>query len=828
MTTTENLLPLDDENIAHITYLSGMYENWFLDYASYVILERAVPALQDGLKPVQRRLLHSMDELEDGRYNKVANIIGNTMKYHPHGDASIGDALVALGQKDLLIDCQGNWGNIFTGDGAAAARYIEARLSPLAKDILFNPKTTTWKLSYDGRNKEPLTLPVKFPLLLAQGVEGIAVGMSCKILPHNFIELLDACIAILKNEAFQLYPDFRTGGQVDVTRYNDGQRGGKVRVRATIEAINKTTLVITDIPFGTNTTSIIESIIAANEKEKIKIKKVEDSTAEKVEIIVHLPAGISTEKAIDALYACTDCEVSISINACNIYDNKPNFTSVSAIIKENVELTQELLTQELEIEKKEVQQKLHLALLEKIFIQNKIYTSIEQCESYEEVLLTIEKDLQPYAHLLAQPISKEDVEHLTEIKIKRISKFDTNKAEENLANLQNRITEINTHLSTIVNYTIEYFKKLKTKYSKGKERKTILKTFDTIDVTQVVVNNEKLYVNRTEGFIGYGMKKDEYVCECSNIDEVIVIQEDGRMLITKIADKHYVGKDILHVHTFKRNDENTVYSVIYVDGETKRLWAKRFHVNGIIRDKEYNLTQGTPNSKIMYLSVTTTEETDKVNIYFKPRRKMKKGIESFDFASLKIKGRDVMGNLVTSFETRKVMHIDESPDSITIQLYYDANTHSINEDGIGKYIGIFGIKDKLITYWKTGQYLIMPFEDGGQQLSADIIHVEKFEENKIATTLYKDNNTVYVKRFRVDFFNVKTTFLPTEDTVTFMAIHTADNPIVQYSIVDGATKQIIVNDFMEIKNYRSKGKALTSQLLLSANFLSKETDTPVN
>ncbi|MFW5706683.1 MAG: DNA gyrase/topoisomerase IV subunit A, partial [Bacteroidota bacterium] len=592
-----------DSNAAEtVTKISGMYQDWFLDYASYVILERAVPEIRDGLKPVQRRILHAMKELDDGRYNKVANIIGHTMKYHPHGDAAIGDALVQLGQKDILIDTQGNWGNILTGDSSAAPRYIEARLSKFALEVVFNHKTTNWKNSYDGRNKEPYSLPVKFPLLLAQGVEGIAVGLASKILPHNFIELIDASVGYLQGEEVEIFPDFPTGGQADFSKYNDGLRGGKVRVRAKISIQDKKTLVITEIPFATTTVSLIDSIVTANEKGKIKIRKIEDNTAQHVEILVHLAPNISPDQAIDALYAFTDCEVSISPNCCVIEGNKPRFLGVSEILKISADHTVELLRQELEIEKNELLEQILFSSLEKIFIENRIYRDIEECETWESVLETIDKGLEPFKKQFYREITRDDIIRLTEIKIKRISRYDTFKADEIMRGLEEKLQEVNHHLDHLIDYAIAWFKKLKEKYGKGRERKTEIRSFENIEATRVAVANVKLYVNRKEGFAGTAMKKDEFVCDCSDIDDIIVFRSDGTFLVTKVADKSFVGKDIIHIAVFEKNDDRTIYNMIYQDGNNGPAYMKRFFVKGVTRDKEYELTRGTKGSKVIYFT----------------------------------------------------------------------------------------------------------------------------------------------------------------------------------------------------------------------------------
>lgn len=652
---TKNKTPqnINNEDHSRVIPVSGMYENWFLDYASYVILERAVPYLEDGLKPVQRRILHSMQELEDGRFNKVANIIGHTMKYHPHGDASIEDAITQLGQKDLLIETQGNWGNIYTGDGAAAARYIEARLSKFALEVVFNSKTTIWQNSYDGRNKEPLTLPVKFPLLLAQGVEGIAVGLACKIMPHNFIELIEASIDVLKKKKPNLLPDFPTGGMADFSKYNEGLRGGKVRIRSRIQQKDKKILVINEIPFGTTTTSLIDSILAANEKGKIKIRKVEDNTADKVEIVIHLHPDSTADKTIDALYAFTDCEVSISPNSCIIQNDTPYFATVNEILSLSVQNTVQLLKKELEIKKTELEEEWHSASLEKIFIEKRIYHDIEKCETWESVIETIDKGLKPYKKLFKRNITQDDIIKLTEIKIKRISKFNSFKADEHIKEIKNNIVEVEYNLSHLTTYSINYFKNLLKKYSKGRERKTEITTFDVIVATEVAVANQKLYVNRAEGFAGYGLKKDEFVCECSDIDDIITFRKDGTFIVAKVSEKGYVGKDIIHIAIFRKSDEDKVYNMIYQDGLKGNVMVKRFVVGGITRDKEYILTKGSSSSKVLYFSVGNTE-AETVNIFLKPKPKLRKLSFDFDFNSVAVKGRSSIGNIVSRHPIQKI------------------------------------------------------------------------------------------------------------------------------------------------------------------------------
>ena len=649
----------EEEKARHRTvHLSGMYQNWFLDYASYVILERAVPDMDDGLKPVQRRILHAMKELDDGRFNKVANIIGHTMKYHPHGDASIGDALVQLGQKDLLVETQGNWGNILTGDSSAAPRYIEARPSKFGLEVLFNPKTTTWKSSYDGRNKEPLTLPVKFPLLLAQGVEGIAVGLSSKILPHNFLELIDASIAILKGEDFKILPDFPTGGLMDATKYNSGHRGGRVRVRARIKKEDKKTLVITDIPFGLTTTSLIDSIVTANDKRKIKIRKIDDNTAENVEIVIHLAQGVSPDQTIDALYAFTNCEVSISPNACVIKDGKPQFLDVKEILRHNTDKTVYLLKRELEINLGELREELHFASLEQIFIEEKIYRKIETAKTWEAVINAIKKGLEPFKKDFVREITEEDIVKLTEIRIKRISKYNSMQADENIARINGAIDEVQNHLDNLIDYAINYFKQIKKKYGKGRERKTEIRNFDTIEATMVAAASEKLYLNREEGFAGTSLRRDDFICDCSDIDDIIVFRADGTMIVTKVDSKFYVGKDVIHIAVFKKNDDRTIYNMIYRDGKKGKYYVKRFAVTSVTRDKEYKLTKGTPGSKVLYFTANPNGEAEILKIYFRPRERMKKTSMEFDFSKQAIKGRNAKGNILTGNPIKQIVKRD--------------------------------------------------------------------------------------------------------------------------------------------------------------------------
>ncbi|HOY47925.1 MAG TPA: DNA gyrase/topoisomerase IV subunit A [Flavobacteriales bacterium] len=800
-----------------ITHVSGMYENWFLDYASYVILERAVPYIEDGLKPVQRRILHAMKELDDGRYNKVANVIGHTMKYHPHGDASIGDALVQLGQKDLLIDCQGNWGNIYTGDSAAAPRYIEARLSKLAGEILFNAKTTHWQLSYDGRNKEPITLPVKFPLLLAQGVEGIAVGLACKILPHNFIELIDASISVLKKKPFEIYPDFVTGGMADFTKYNDGARGGKVRIRAKISQLDKNTLVITDLPFGTTTGSLIDSILAANDKEKIKIKKIEDNTSDVVEILVHLPPGISPDKTIDALYAITSCEISVSPNAVIIENDKPRFVGVSEILRLSVENTVDLLRRELEIEKSELEEQWQFSSLEKIFIEERIYRDIEECETWEAVIEAIDKGLKPFRKKLRRDVTHEDIVRLTEIRIKRISKFDAFKADEYIKGLEDKIANCEHHLANLTDYAIAWYQNLKKKYGTGRERKTEIRMFDTIEASKVVINNEKLYVNREEGFAGYGIKKDEYVCECSDIDDIVVMRADGKMIISKISDKAFVGKDILHVNVFRKNDDRTTYNVVYQDGKTGPYYVKRFAISGVIRDKEYDMTKGTKGSRVVYLSANPNGEVETLQIFLKPRPKLKKTVFEFDFGTLAIKGRGAGGNIMTKIPIRKIILKEKGQSTLSArQIWWDDAVKRLNTDGRGDLLGSFAAGDKILALMQSGTYKLYE-PDPSTHFDEDLIQLGFFDQRQPVSAIYYDGESkeYMVKRFLIETTDKKTTFISEHPNSRLEFVSTDTFPRVQLEFgkmgkFERNAQEILLEEFIAVKGLKAKGKRLST------------------
>lgn len=725
--------------------LTGMYQSWFLDYASYVILERAVPHLEDGLKPVQRRILHSMKRLDDGRYNKVANIVGHTMQFHPHGDASIGDALVQLGQKDLLIDCQGNWGNILTGDSAAAPRYIEARLSKFALDVVFNPKTTQWKPSYDGRNKEPITLPVKFPLLLAQGVEGIAVGLSSKILPHNFNEILDAAIAYLRNEPFELFPDFQTGGFIDVTRYNDGERGGSVKVRAKVEKRDNRTLAITEIPYGKTTSTLIDSILKALEKGKIKIRKVDDNTAQHAEILVHLIPGTSSDKAIDALYAFTDCEVSISPNCCVICDSKPHFLTVSDVLRRSVDNTVRLLGEELSIQKHELEETLHFASLEKIFIEERIYKdkAFEDSTSMDIAVAHIDKRIEPFKPSFVREVTREDILKLMEIKMGRILKFNSEKAEEQIAAIKTDIEEIENHLAHIVDYTIRWYEALKSKYGKNYPRRTVIRSFDTIEATKVVEANEKLYINREEGFMGTGLKKDEFICNCSDIDDIIIFYKDGKYKVVRVSEKMFIGKNVLYINVFKKNDTRTIYNVIYRDGKDGLHYIKRFAVTGVTRDKEYDLTQGKPGSRVVWFTANPNGEAEILKITFKPKPRLKCLFIDKDFSDIAIKGRQSMGNIVTKNEIHKISLKEKGGSTLGgRQVWFDRDILRLNYDGRGEYLGEFHGNDQILVIMKNGDFCTTSF-DATNHYEADIMIIEKYDSGKTWTAALNDADQGY-------------------------------------------------------------------------------------
>lgn len=811
--------PADTSDDAVRHQLSGMYQNWFLDYASYVILERAVPHINDGLKPVQRRILHSMKRLDDGRYNKVANIVGHTMQFHPHGDASIGDALVQLGQKELLIDCQGNWGNILTGDSAAAPRYIEARLSKFALDVVFNPKTTEWQSSYDGRNREPVTLPVKFPLLLAQGVEGIAVGLSSKILPHNFNELCDASISYLKGEPFQLYPDFQTGGSIDVSKYNDGERGGVVRVRAKISKLDNKTLCISEIPYGKTTSSLIDSILKAVEKGKIKVKKVEDNTADKVEILVHLAPGVSSDKTLDALYAFTDCEVNISPNCCVIDNKKPHFLSVSDVLKKSADNTLDLLRQELNIEREEKLEALHFASLEKIFIEERIYKDVkfEQAENMDAACEHIDERLTPFYPKMVREVTKDDILKLMEIKMARILKFNKDKADELIARLNSEIEDIDNHLAHITEYTIEWYEGLKAKYGKNFERKTEIRNFDVIVATKVAEANEKLYINREEGFIGTGLKKDEFVCNCSDIDDVIIFYKDGKYKIVRISDKLFVGKNILYVNIFKKNDKRTIYNVIYRDGKDGAYFIKRFNVTSMIRDREYDITQGTPGSKIMYFTANPNGEAEVVKVALRPNPRIKKLILERDFSEISIKGRQSMGNLLTRLEVHKISLKHKGGSTLGgRKVWFDYDVLRLNYDGRGEYLGEFQSEDCILVVHKNGEFYTTDF-DLNNHYDSDIMILEKYDPDKVWTAVLYDadqQNYPYLKRFCFEQSAKRQNFLGEnkQNVLLLLTSETYPRINVVFGGHDSFREAMIVDagDFVGVKSFKAKGKRLTT------------------
>ncbi|GAB3337403.1 DNA gyrase/topoisomerase IV subunit A [Marivirga atlantica] len=820
------------EKLTNVIPVSGMYENWFLDYASYVILERAVPANEDGFKPVQRRIMHAMKEMDDGRFNKVANIIGQTMQYHPHGDASIGDAIVNLGQKDLLIETQGNWGDIRTGDRSAAPRYIEARLSKFALDVVFNPQTTDWQLSYDGRKKEPVTLPVKFPLLLAQGVEGIAVGLSTKILPHNFCELIEASINVLKNKKVEIYPDFPTGGMADFSEYNDGLRGGKIRVRAKIEEGEKRTLLIKDIPFGTTTTGLIDSIIKANDKGKIKIKKVTDNTAKDVEIEVQLASGQSPDITIDALYAFTDCEVSISPNACVIIDDKPHFLTVSEILKRNTQDTVELLTRELEIRKGELMEKILFSSLEKIFIENRIYRDIEEAETWEDVINRIDKGLDPFKPQFYREITEEDIVRLTEIKIKRISKFDSFKADEAMRKMEEELKEVEHNLANITDFAIAYFKKLLDKYGKGRERKTEIKNFDTITAATVAANNQKLYVNRAEGFIGYGMKKDEFVTDCSDIDDIIVFRRDGIYKVVRIDEKVFVGKDIIHVAVFNKNDERLVYNAAYLDAKTGRTMVKRFQVLSVTRDRDYDVTKGAKGSKVLYLAARPNGEAEVINVKLSNSSRARVKVFDYDFAELEIKGRGAGGNILTKYPVKKIEFKLLGESSFGgLKIWYDSSVGRLNTDERGELIGSFHGDDNILVINKDGSYELSSYELTNRFENEKIELIEKFDPNKVISCVYYDGvaKTYYVKRFQIETRTVNKQFLFISEHrgSKLEVVTTEKDPQLEivYKKGKGREKETSIYDFdmlIDVKGWKAQGNKLSQYDVTKIKLLTPE------
>ncbi|RAJ11998.1 DNA gyrase/topoisomerase IV subunit A [Olleya aquimaris] len=830
---TEDNDDLTNDNIEHqepqetITRITGMYKEWFLDYASYVILERAVPAIEDGFKPVQRRIMHSMKDLDDGRYNKVANIVGHTMQYHPHGDASIADAMVQIGQKDLLIDTQGNWGNILTGDRAAASRYIEARISKFGLDVVFNPKITEWQASYDGRRKEPVNLPVMFPLLLAQGGEGIAVGLSTKILPHNFIELIDASIKHLQGKRFTILPDFPTGGIADCSDYNDGLRGGKVRCRAKISQLDKTTLVVNELPFGTTTSSLIDSILKANDKGKIKIKKIEDNTSAEVEILIHLPSGLSPDKTIDALYAFTACETSISPLGCVIEDNKPLFIGVTEMLRRSTDKTVQLLKQELEIKLGELEEQWHFASLERIFIENRIYRDIEEEDTWEGVIKAIDKGLQPHIKHLKRPITEDDITRLTEIRIKRISKFDIDKAQQKIDALEEQIAEVKHHLANLIDYAIAYFKRLKKEYGEGRERKTELRAFEDVDATKVVIRNTKLYVNREEGFIGTSLRRDEYVCDCSDIDDIIAFTADGKMMVTKVDSKTFIGKNIVHVAVFKKKDKRTIYNMIYRDGTKGASYVKRFAVTSITRDKEYDLTNGNKGSKLWYFSANPNGEAEVVTISLRQVGSIKKLKWDLDFADILIKGRASKGNVVTKYAIKSVELKEKGISTLKPRkIWFDDTVQRLNVDGRGELIGEFRGEDKLLIINQKGVVktvtpeVTLHFDD-------DMIILEKWIPKKPISAIYFDGEKekYFVKRFVIENENKEESFITDHPNSQLEIVSTDWKPVadIEFTKERGKDRRdnetINLEEFIAIKGITALGNQLTKHKVNQINLL---------
>jgi topoisomerase-4 subunit A len=806
-------------------HIDGMFKNWFLDYASYVILERAVPALEDGLKPVQRRILHALHQMDDGRFNKVANVIGQTMQYHPHGDASIGDALVNIGQKELLFDIQGNWGDVRTGDSAAAPRYIEVRLSKFAKEVAFNPDTTKWQLSYDGRKKEPITLPMKFPLLLFQGTDGIAVGLSTKILPHNFIELVKGSIDILKGKKTRLYPDFPTGGFVDVSEYNSGGRGGRVKVRAKIEVLDKKTLSIREIPFGTTTGSLIESILKANDKGKIKIKKVVDNTAKHVDITIDLVPGTDPDVTIDALYAFTDCQMSISPNACVIEGDRPVFLTVDEILRISTEKTKVLLMQELQIKQTELNEKWHFSSLEKIFIEKRIYRNIEEAETWEAVISTIDKGLTPYKKQFRREITVDDITRLTEIKIKRISKFDSFKADEEIRNLENALKEVAHHLENLNDFSIAYFEDLLKKYSKGRERKTEVKGFETIEVKHVVANNSKLYVNRAEGFFGTGLKKDEFLCDCADIDDIIVFTRNGKLMVSRLGDKKFVGKDIIHIAVWQKNDERTAYNVAYYDGTSKRAFVKRFNVTGITRDKEYDITQGGSGSKVLYFTANTNSEAEVVKVNLHPNSNARIKEFEFDFSTLDIKGRGAVGNTLTKFPVRKIDLKEKGKSTIGgLKLWIDEKYGRLvsEESEKSKYLGEFHTGDQVLVVFKDGNIELTNYETTNKYEMDDIYVVEKFDKDRVYSCVYFDGDSknYYVKRFKIELKKEKekSPIISEHKDSKLAFFSSRRTPAVKFHYLKGKEKEkleadVKLTEIIDVKGWKALGNRLSQHLV---------------
>lgn len=825
------------ENIKHhghrdgkdVLPVSGLYENWFLEYASYVILERAVPNLYDGLKPVQRRIMHVMKEMDDGRFNKVANIIGSAMQYHPHGDAAIGEAIVNMGQKDLMIETQGNWGDIRTGDSAAAPRYIEARLSKFALEVSFNDETTEWQLSYDGRKKEPVTLPIKFPLVLAQGVEGIAVGLATKIMPHNFNELCEASIDVLKGKRTNIVPDFPTGGMADFSNYNEGKRGGKIRCRAKIEAADGKKVLIKQIPFGTTTESIIDSILKANDTGKIKIKKVIDNTAKDVEIEVQLAPGVSVDMTIDALYAFTDCEVSISPNSCVIANDKPVFLGVNEILKISTDNTLKLLKTELENELGHLENKWHFSSLEKIFIENRIYRHIEECETWEEILEMIDKKIKPFKKLLRREVTMDDIAKLPEIRIKRISKYDAFKADEYIKGLEDQIKEVQNHLDNLIDFAVDYFKNLMKKYGKGRERQTEIRLFDKIETNAVAVANEKLYANYAEGFVGYGLKKDTYICDCSDIDDIIAFRKNGTYVVSKVSEKQFLGKDLLYVDVFRKNDERKVYNAAYYDGKTGVSYVKRFNVLSVIRDKDYDITMGTNGSKLLYFTANNNSEAEKIGVYLSNMASAKNKFLEYDFSQLEIKGRNSKGNILTKHPIRKIELKEKGKSTFKGRdIWYDADIGRLNVDGRGQFLGNFTSEDKILVILNDGSYELTDNELTNRYEQNDIYLIQKFHEKQPINVIHYDasSKNYYAKRFLVETSTVgkKFTFINEKPGSKLVIASTFENPEVEIKSVSAKGEKKVENlklaDFIEVKGWKAIGNKVTYDTFKSAKLLS--------
>lgn len=811
--------------------INEMYQNWFLDYASYVILERAVPAIEDGLKPVQRRILHAMKEMDDGRYNKIANVIGQTMQYHPHGDASIGDAIINIGQKDLLIDTQGNWGDVRTGDSAAAPRYIEGRLSKFALDVAFNGKTTDWQLSYDGRKNEPVTLPMKFPLLLSQGAEGIAVGLSTKILPHNFCELIESAIKYLKGRKFELYPDFGTGGMIDVSNYNDGVRGGKVRVRVHIEEVDKKTLAIKDVPYGVTTTQLVDSILKANDSGKIKIKSVTDNTAKDVELQIQLAPGVTTDQTIDALYAFTDCEVSISPNACVIISDKPHFVGVTELLKYSAEHTKKLLLKELEIKLGELEDDWHYSSLEKIFIEKRIYRDIEEQTTWEGVLAAIDKGLKPHVKKLRRAVTQDDIIKLTEIKIKRISKYDTFKADEHIRGVEANIDEVKHNIANLNDYAIAYYENLLKKYGKDRERRTEIRPFETIQAQSIAIANAKLYVNYKEGFIGTGLKKDEFAFECSDLDNIIVFRKDGKMIITKVADKTFVGKDIIYLAAFVKNDERTTYNMIYLDGKTGIAFGKRFNVTGITRDKEYDLTKGNPNSKVLYFSANANGEAEVVTITLSPGSKARIKVLDFYFEELEIKGRSSQGNQVTKYPVKGIKFKEKGRSTLSGQkIWFDDTVGRLNKDGNGIFLGSFEEADRIITFYRDGSYELTDYELTNRYEPDDVVRIEKFSPEKVVSAIYYDARSAqyYAKRFMIESTTLKNkySFIKEGEGNYLELVTTHPEPVVIMKLgkkkSDLVESTVSLHETIDITGWKTIGAKFAGNDLKEVSLISNE------